>query len=906
MSMPVPLHAAIPPRPIGDRRPILRAMLNPKSVAVIGATENLQSVGGTLMQNLKSFTGDLYPVNAKRRSVLGLKAFPRIGEVPAPVDLAVIATPAIAVPDVVSECAEAGVKGAVIISAGFRECGAVGVQLEEAILARRGGMRLIGPNCLGVMIPGQRLNATFAKTMALPGNVAFISQSGALCASVLDWSLREKVGFSAFLSVGSMLDVGWGDLIFYLADDLDTRSILIYMESIGDARAFLSAAREVALRKTIIVIKVGRTEAAAHAVASHTGTLAGSDAVLEAALRRIGVLRVSTISDLFNMAEVLSRQPRPQGPRLAIVTNAGGPGVLATDMLVSEGGEIARLSEESFRKLDEVLPAHWSRGNPVDVLGDAKADRFAKAVEIVSGDSNIDGVLVILTPQAMTDAAAVAKELQKFKKLPGKPILASWMGADEVADGVGILNASGIPTFQYPDIAARIFCYMWRYSRNLQTLYETPALTAGPAANAANHRRAEEIIQTVRNANRTLLTELESKQVLEAYGIPTVDSRIATSEDDAVRIAMGIGRTVVLKLYSEIITHKTDVGGVKLNLRTANEVRQAYRSIKESVHQSSGAFLGVTVEPMIELDGYELILGSSIDPQFGPVLLFGAGGQLVEVVRDYVLGLPPLNGTLARRMMEQTRVYAALKGVRGRPPVNLPELETLLVHFSLLVAEQRWIKEIDVNPLLASHTQILALDARIVLHKPELSENQLPRLAIRPYPEQYVTQWKLCDGTPLTIRPIRPEDEPLMVKFHGTLSEESVHFRYFGIVKLEQRVAHQRLTRICFNDYDREIAMVATCQPTKEEEILGVGRLIKVHGVNEAEFAIVISDQLQGQGLGTYLLKLLLDIGRQEGLERIIGHILPDNYGMQRVCKKLGFALNYDNFADDMKAEITL
>jgi acetyltransferase len=906
MSKPVRPRTASPPRPVGDRRPILRAMLNPKSVALIGATEATSSVGRTLMENLRCFGGSLFPVNPKRSSVLGIKAFPRIVDVPGPVDLAIIATPAIAVPDVVSECAEAGVKGAVIISAGFRECGAVGVQLEEAILARRGGMRLIGPNCLGVMIPGQRLNATFAKTMALPGNVAFISQSGALCASVLDWSLREKVGFSAFLSVGSMLDVGWGDLIFYLADDLDTRSILIYMESIGDARAFLSAAREVALRKTIIVIKVGRTEAAAHAVASHTGTLAGSDAVLEAALRRIGVLRVSTISDLFNMAEVLSRQPRPQGPRLAIVTNAGGPGVLATDMLVSEGGEIARLSEESLRKLDEFLPAHWSRSNPVDVLGDAKADRFAKAVEIVSSDANIDGVLVILTPQAMTDAAAVAKELQKFKKLPGKPILASWMGAAEVAEGEGILNASGIPTFQYPDIAARIFCYMWRYARNLQALYETPALTAGPAANAANHGRAEEIIQTARNANRTLLTELESKQVLEAYGIRTVDIRIAISEDDAVEIATEIGRTVVLKLYSEIITHKTDVGGVKLNLRTANEVRQAYRSIKESVHQSSGAFLGVTVEPMIQLDGYELILGSSIDPQFGPVLLFGAGGQLVEVIQDYVLGLPPLNGTLARRMMEQTRVYAALKGARGRAPVNLPELETLLVHFSLLVAEQRWIKEIDVNPLMASHTQILALDARIVLHGPQLGENRLPRLAIRPYPEQYVTQWKLRDGTPLTIRPIRPEDEPLMVKFHGTLSEESVHFRYFGIVKLEQRVAHERLARICFNDYDREIAMVAICQAPKEEAILGVGRLIEVHGVNEAEFAMVISDQWQGQGLGTYLLKLLLDIGRQEGLERIIGHILPDNYGMQKICKKLGFVVNYDDFADDMKAEITL
>jgi acetyltransferase len=905
MSKPAPVPTASP-KPVGDRTPIVRAMLNPKSVAVIGATENLQSVGRTLMENLKSFTGGLYPVNPKRNSVLGLQAFPRIGEVPGPVDLAVIATPAIAVPDLVSECAEAGVQGAVIVSAGFRECGAVGVKLEEAVLARRGSMRLIGPNCLGVMIPRQNLNATFAKTMALPGNVAFISQSGALCTSVLDWSLREKVGFSAFLSVGSMLDVGWGDLIFYLADDLDTRSILIYMESIGDARAFLSAAREVALRKPIIVIKVGRTEAAAHAVASHTGTLTGSDDVLEAAFRRIGVLRVGTISDLFNMAEVLSRQPRPQGPRLAIVTNAGGPGVLATDMLVGEGGEIARLSEENFRKLNEVLPAHWSRNNPVDVLGDAKPDRFAKAVEIVSSDANVDGVLVILTPQAMTDAVAVAKELQKFKKLPGKPILASWMGADEVADGEAILNASGIPTFQYPDIAARIFCYMWRYTRNLQALYETPALTAGPAGNAVNHRRAEEIIQKARTANRTLLTELESKQVLEAYGIPAVDTRIAISEDDAVSIATEIGRTVVLKLYSETITHKTDAGGVKLNLRTEDEIRQAYRSIKESVNQSPGAFLGVTVEPMIELDGYELILGSSIDPQFGPVLLFGAGGQLVEVMKDYVLGLPPLNGTLARRMMEQTRVYAALKGVRGRAPVNLRNLETLLVHFSLLVAEQRWIKEIDVNPLLASHTRILALDARIVLHGPQISENQLPRLAIRPYPEQYVTHWKLRDGTPLTIRPIRPEDEPLMVKFHGTLSEESVHSRYFGMVKLEERVAHERLTRICFNDYDREIAMVATRQANNEEEILGVARLFKVHGVNEGEFAILISDQWQGQGLGSCLMKWLLDIGRQEGLERIIGHVLADNYGMQKFCKKLGFVLNYDHFWDDMKAEFTL
>ena len=897
------------PRAIGDRRPILGAMLNPKSVAVIGASENVKTVGRTLMENLKSFTGGVYPVNPKRSSILGLKAFPKIGDVPRPIDLAVIATPAIAVPDVVSECAEAGVKGAVIVSAGFRESGSIGLQLEEPILARRGKMRLIGPDCIGVMIPRHGLNAMFAKTMALPGNVAFISQSGALCTAVLDWSLREKVGFSAFLSIGSMLDVGWGDLIFHLADDLDTRSILIYMESIGDARSFLSAAREVALTKPIIVVKVGRTEAAARAIASHTGTLTGSDEVLDAAFRRIGVLRVDTVSDLFNMAEVLSKQPRPKGPRLAIVTNAGGAGVLATDMLVGEGGQVATLSQEAFQKLDAILPAHWSRNNPVDV-GDATSDRFAKAIEIVSKDENSDAVLAILTPQAMTDATAVAKELQVFNKLSGKPILASWMGADEVAVGSALLNDCGIPTFQYPDIAARTFCNMWRYTRNLLSLYETPARGTGPnvKADAASHAKAEEIIRSARKANRTLLTEVESKRILEAYGIPSVETRVATTEDDAVRIAAELGRPAVLKLYSEIITHKAEVGGVKLNLQTESQVRRAYRSIREAVEQSPGAFLGVTVQPMIELEGCKLILGSSIDPQFGPVLLFGAVSQLAEAMHDYVLGLPPLNGTLARRMMEQTLVYSALKRFRGRAPVSLASIENLLVRFSFLVAEQRWIKEIDVNPLLASPEKILALDARIVLHGSTVSEHELPALAIRPYPQQFVSKWKLRDGTPLTIRPICPEDEPLMVKFHGTLSEQSVYFRYFLPLKLEHRVTHERLTRICFNDYDREIAIVATIQAPEanEEEILGVGRLFKVHGINEAEFAIVINDQWQGHGLGTRLLGLLVDIGRKEGLERIIGHVLPDNYPMLKVCKKVGFTLNYDSFTETMRAEVTL
>ena len=888
-----------------DRRPILKAMLNPKVVAVIGATETSDSVGRTLMENLAFFSGLVLPINPRRSRVLGVKAFPSIEAAPAAVDLAVIATPAATVPRLIEECREAGVKGAVIISAGFKECGAEGRKLEEAIVSSRGKMRLIGPNCLGVMIPELGLNATFSKKMALAGNVAFISQSGALCTSVLDWSLREQVGFSAFLSTGSMIDVDWGDLIYYLGDDLGTRNILIYMESIGNARSFLSAAREVALRKPIIVIKVGRTEAAAKAVTSHTGTLTGDDEVLDAAFRRVGVLRVDTIEDLFEMAEVLGKQPRPKGNRLAVVSNAGGPAVLATDMLVTEGGKIAPLSEESFAKLEAILPKHWSRNNPVDVLGDADTERFVQAVEIVSADVNNDGLLVIVSPQAMTDPTGIAKGLERFKKLPGKPILASWMGAGSVIDGEAILNGSSIPTFEYPDTAARAFCYMWRYTDNLRALYETPALSGGEAYDQA---RAEAIIQAAWQEDRTLLTEWESKQILGAYGIPTVETHVATSKEEAVRLAAKMGGAVVLKLYSTTLTHKSDVQGVKLDLRSEREVRQAYDEIEQAVCQEPAAFLGVTVEPMIKADGYELILGSNIDPQFGPVLLFGSGGQLVEVMKDCALGLPPLNATLARRMMEQTRIYGALKGVHGRPAINLAQLEALLVRFSLLVSQQRKIKEIDVNPLWVSPSKILALDARIVLQDPTVRKADLPRLAIRPYPEEYVSTWRLKSDRPVAIRPIRPEDEPLMAKFHGTLSEESVHFRYFGLLTLEQRIAHERLTRICFNDYDRELAIIAICRSadSKEEQIIGVARLIRVRGSNEAEFAILVSDQYQGQGLGTQFLKLLVEIGRKEGIEVIFGHILLENYGMQRVSKSLGFTVKYDNHAEVMKAEIRL
>ncbi len=898
---------------LGYERLPLDAIFRPETVAVVGATDRSGSVGRTIMWNLISnpFGGTVFPVNAKRENVLGIKAYPSVTEVPARVDLAVIAAPAPTVPDIIRECAESGVEGAIVISAGFRETGPEGAELEERVLeeARRGRMRLIGPNCLGVMNPTTGLNATFAGAMANPGSVGFLSQSGALMTAILDRSFEENVGFSAFVSVGSMLDVDWGDLIYYLGDDPKTKSIVAYMESIGDARSFLSAAREVALTKPVIVIKAGRTAEASQAAASHTGSLTGSDEVLDAAFRRSGVLRVETISDLFDMAETLGKQPRPKGPRLTVVTNAGGPGVLATDALIAGGGELAEISAGTMDALNDFLPGPWSHNNPVDILGDADPERYAKTLETAAQDPESDGLLVVLTPQDMTEPTETAQGLVPYARGTGKPVLASWMGGAAVAAGTSVLNGANIPTFDFPDDAARVFTNMWRYTYNLRGIYETPVLATGDEE--IDHDRAEETISSVRDAGRTILTEFESKELLAAYGIPTVETRVARSASAAVELAEDFGYPVVLKLDSNTITHKTDVGGVRLNLGDADEVRRAYEEMERSVGESFSPedFAGATVQPMVSLEGYEIILGSSLDPQFGPVLLFGSGGQLVEVYRDRALALPPLTTTLARRAMERTRIYEALQGVRGRAPVDTAALEKLFVRFSQLVVEQPWIKEMDINPLLASPERLLALDARVVLHDPATEEGNLPRTAIRPYPTQYVREKEQKGGEPVTIRPIRPEDEPLMVRFHGSLSEESVYMRYFHMLGLDHRTAHERLTRICFIDYDREMALVAerTDPETGEGEIMGVARLSR-HGAvfDEAEFSILVSDHYQGRGIGTLLLGELLEVGKAEGIRRITADILFENYPMQRISRKVGFHLRRDTEEMVVKADLDL
>ncbi|MGC8625487.1 MAG: GNAT family N-acetyltransferase [Phycisphaerae bacterium] len=889
--------------------------MHPRNVAVIGATENPGSVGRTLLWNLISspFGGTVFPVNPKRPSVLGIKAYATIRDVPEPVDLAVICTPAATVPDLVAQCGAAGIPGAIIISAGFKELGAPGVELERqiAVQARQYSMRIIGPNCLGVQNPLLGFNATFARGIARAGSIAFLSQSGALLTGILDWAEREQIGFSSIVSLGSMLDVGFGDLIDYLGDDPRTRAILIYMESIGNPRQFISAAREVALTKPIIIIKAGRTAAAAAAAASHTGSMTGSDEVLDAVFRRVGILRVNEISELFDLTEVLAHQPRPKGPNLTILTNAGGPGVLATDALIQGGGELTKLSEPTMKELNALLPGPWSHGNPVDILGDASPERYAKSLEIAARDAHSDGMLVILTPQDMTDPTRSAEALVVAAKGQSKPVLASWMGGAMVRAGEEILNRAGIPTFAYPDAAASAFNYLWRYDRALKSLYQTPRSAGDQPSDTQCQTQVQSLFAKVLADKRTTLTEPESKELLSAYGIPITPTHVAGTAQEAIAAAEKLGYPVVLKVFSKTISHKTDVGGVQLNLSCAAAVKQAFESIQASVTAKASAnqFQGVTVQPMVRLsDAYELILGSTIDAQFGPVLLFGAGGQMVELFRDHALALPPLNSTLARQMINQTKISKALAGIRGRAAVDVVELERILVRFSAMVIENPRIKEIDINPLLVSPKQFVALDARVILYPADVPDAALPRPAIRPYPAQYVHTIKTDDGQSILLRPIMPQDEPLIVKFHQSLSTETVRNRFYNVMKLEDRIAHERLVRVCMNDYDREIALVAqSSRPDGTAEIVGVSRLSKIRGTNEAEASVVVADAWQSRGIGTALLEEAVKIARIEGVSHLFATALAENLEVQHVLtKKLGFKVTSETQGPTVHFELTI
>jgi acetyltransferase len=703
-----------------ERSLSLAPIFTPRNVAIIGASNKAGSVGYTVLRNLMSSTyaGKLYPVNPSHTQIFGTTVYPSIASIDEQVDLAVVITPAVTVPKVIEECIEAGVRSAVIISAGFREVGASGMLLEDEIVRQIQGsdLRVIGPNCFGVMNPRIGFNATFSASIPPPGNVGFITQSGALGSAIVDKSIKEMIGFSLFASVGSMIDVSWSDLLTYFADDEHTESIILYMESIGNASAFMEAARTVTAKKPVIVIKPGKTQAGARAASSHTGALIGSDQVFDAAFRQCGVIRVNEMSELFSVAELFAKQPHPKGPRLTILTNAGGPGVLATDELLLGGGTATMLSEPIYQQLSQTLPAAWSKGNPVDILGDADPARYADALQILRNDPDTDGLLVILAPQAMTSPTQIARELIPYARSTGKPILTSWIGGEAVQEGINLLNNAGIPTFEYPETAAKMFNYMWRYTAYVEALKANEPFEEhiDPSAIA----QVENILTNVSGEGRTLLTEYETKRVLASYAIPVVRTELAHDEDAAIALAEQIGYPIVLKLHSHRITHKAEAGGVTLNLCNASEVRSAFRSIREATisHGSEADFAGVTVQPMIHNDGYELIVGAQTDPQFGPVLLFGKGGALVELYKDQALALPPLSPQTINDLLERTIIYRALKGIRGKNALDIEALKKLLIRFSQLVVEHPKIEEIEINPLVMSEQLgVLALDARAVI-----------------------------------------------------------------------------------------------------------------------------------------------------------------------------------------------
>ncbi|MFO7677780.1 MAG: bifunctional acetate--CoA ligase family protein/GNAT family N-acetyltransferase [Thermoplasmatota archaeon] len=867
----------------------LDKIFRPKSIAVIGASDKPGSAGYRIFRNIigSGWQGVVYPVHPTKESIQGVQAYTSIKDVPKVVDLAVIATPAKIVPTVLEECGKKGIKGILIISAGFKEIGSEGVALEKQLtdIRKKYNMRIVGPNCVGFILPYLNLNATFAGSMPEKGNIALISQSGAICGAILDWAAAAKVGFSAFASVGSMMDVDFGDLIDYFGMDIHTRSIVLYIESITDARKFMSAAKSFSRAKPVIVIKSGRYAEGAKAASSHTGALAGEDDIYDAAFRRAGIVRVKDIRDLFNCSSILAKQPRPTGPNIAIVTNAGGPGVLATDSIIEKGGRLATLSEETIKKLNEVLPPHWSKANPVDIIGDGDEDRYQKAMEICLEDENIDGLLVLSVPQVMADPKKLADRIIDISRKTTKPILTSFIGEESVHYARQLLQRNNVPSYGSPDEAVEAYMYLYHYARRLELLYETPEeLDIGQSEKYK--LLVKKILNEAVQEKRDILTENESKAFLEMYGINTTKPVNAESEDAAVKIAKDIGYPVVMKIWSPQISHKTEVGGVVLNLNCEKDVRNAYQEMIKRAKQKrpDAKILGVTIQKMVKNNGYELIVGSKKDPVFGSVILFGLGGIYTELFKDKSIGFPPLNQVLAHRIIERTNAYTLLKGFRGLAPVNMKKVEETLIRFSQLIIDHPEIKEIDINPMIASGDDLIAVDARIVIdNEPE----KHPHLIISPYPKKYIKNIKLKDGRNVTLRPIKPEDEYLWLEMFKNFSQETVRYRFFRIIK---ETPHEMRTRYCNIDYDREIGIVAETSKDGERKIIGVTRIIVEPSKNdEAEFALVVTDKYQRLGLGSIFLDYTFEIAKDKNVKKINGIVLKDNIPMISLCREKGF-----------------
>lgn len=876
----------------------LEKIFEPKSIAIIGASDRKGSVGYIIFNNLigSGYEGVVFPVNSKRNSVQGVKAFPSVSSLPEKPDLAVISTPASTVPLLLEECGKTGIKGIIIISAGFAEMGNEGKELMDKIeeIRIKYDQRIIGPNCLGVIHPKLKMNSSFAKNGINSGKIAFISQSGALGTAVLDWAMSNNIGFSYFVSLGSMLDINFGDMIDYFGADNETESIILYIESIKEAQRFMSASRGFAMNKPIIVVKSGRVAEGAKAAASHTGAMAGEDDIYDAAFKRVGMVRVDEIGDLFNCAETLAKQPRPNGNRLAIITNAGGPGVMATDSLIKNKGKLAEFSEETISKLNEVLPPFWSKSNPVDLLGDAGADRYAQALDICLKDPHIDGALVILTPQAMTESTETAIQLVEKAKGHNKPILASWMGASLVEEGRQILRKGNIPEYETPEQAVKTFMYMYQYIRNIELLYETPEELINDSEPVAD--KIKLLLREINNSGRQILSESESKEILESYGIKTTSSKLVKNADEAASISKETGFPIVMKIQSEDISHKSDANCVILDIQNEDESKQKFNEIMDNArnYKNDARLDGVTIQRMISSKGYELIIGAKKDFLFGTIILFGMGGIAVEAIKDRNIGIPPLNRTLAKRLIEGTKIYKILKdGLRNIPPANMDILENTLVKFSRLLVELPEIKEIDINPFRIGENEGIALDARMIIDKEFLEKDthkQHDHLVIMPYPKEYIKKIDI-EGKEITLRPIRPEDEPMWIDMFNSFSEETMRFRFFHIIK---DMPHNKRVRYTFNDYSREIAIVPVIEENGEKKILGVVRMTGDANHEIAEFAIVLIDGWQGKGLGEHLFDHIMDIARKKGWKKMIAATMPGNIKMINLFKKKGCIVKYD------------
>jgi acetyltransferase len=879
----------------------LNRIFRPRHVAVVGASEKAGTIGNALVKNLinSEFAGTVLPVNPNYQSIYGHACYRSVSALETGVDLAIIATPIHSVVDIVGECVEQRIGAAVIISAGGKEVGEQGREIEEKIqrIAYHGGLRIVGPNCMGVIHPGANLNASFASEMPLTGNLAFVSQSGAICSAILDLAFKERIGFSHFVSIGSMLDLDFGDMIDYLGNDSSAKSILLYIESLTNFRKFMSAARSVSRIKPIVVLKSGRSPAGAKAAASHTGAMAGEDAVYDAAFKRAGIVRVDTIEELFDCAELMAKQPRPGGPRLAILTNGGGPGVMATDTLARYGQEPAPLDHQTLQAFDAFLPTFWSRGNPIDILGDASAERFSRSLEVCFNSKNLDGVLVILAPQALTDSLAVAETLAAALKVRTYPVFACWMGGKSIGKAVDVLNEAGIPTYDTPERAVRAFLYMVDYARNLEMLVEIPPKTISHMV--FDQETAHKLIAGPQTLG--FVSESDAREILTAYGLPVINSQIAKTEDQASQIGREMGYPLVMKLYSADITHKTDAGGVRLDLRCDADVCRAYDQILSSARQykPDARIEGVTLQPYYANPDFEILLGAKRDPNFGPVILFGMGGIYTEVLKDRSLGLPPMNRLLARRLMEETKAYALLKGYRNRPAADIERLEEMIIRLSQLLIDCPEIAELDMNPVLIKDGKPIAVDARILVSP--LAVPSSLHLVISPYPQEDESHMVGVDGRPIFIRPVKPDDAPLFTALFKTLSPTTIYYRFFGALKELNPEMLARFTQI---DYDREIALVAIDEASQTDNILGVARIIGDPDGKTGEFAVLVGDAWQGKGIGSNLLEKCLSIAEKQGFKSVHGIVLHENRNMLALGKKLGFGTKRE--PDSGENELTI